>query len=345
MSGRRWSVVALVLIAVLATGCSASPSSVVGSGSPVSNSPAAAQSSVPSGTLVLYTCASENVEQAVIAAFNRRYSAVKVQVFRAATGPLNAKIASDIRTGGIQADVIWACDPLTMHNYDQQHLLAAWSPPNAADIPASYRTAHFTGIDVLYMVLAVKSGTPAPVAWSDLTRAAYQDAVVIPNPNFAASALGALGYFSTASGYGLAYYRKLKANGGVQVDSPADSLAGVEQGRYLAGMTLANAAYLDQRKGSPIQVVWPAPGAIAIYAPIGVTTKPGRSPVAVDFAAFAASAAGQQAMAGQNTYVTLPSVKGAPPLPAGSPITAPDWTSLFGSAVAIQKEYSAIFTG
>jgi len=296
------------------------------------------------GSLILYTCASENVEQAVIAAFQKSHPGTTVKTFRAATGPLNAKVAADVRSGGLQADVIWACDPLTMHGYDKQQLLKSWAPPNAADIPATYRTPHFTGIAVLYMVMAVHRGVIPPVSWSDLTTPAYRNAVASPSPRFAASALGMLAYFASTPGYGLDFYRNLKKNGAVQVNSPADTLTGVEQGRFKVGITLANGAYVDQKKGSPIEVVWPKPGAIAIYGPIGVTTKKSLSPIAEQFADFAAGVQGQKAMAGQNTYVTLPGV-GGPHIPAGSPVVSPDWPTLFESSKKMLADHATIFGG
>jgi iron(III) transport system substrate-binding protein len=151
-----------------------------------------------------------------------------------------------------------------------------------------------------------------------------------------------LGYFSSAPGYGIDYYKQLKANGAVQLNAPADTLTGVEQGTYAAGFTLANAAYTDQKKGSPIDVVWPRPGAIAIYAPIGVTTKKHLSSLATAFASYAASSAGQRLMAGQGQYVTLPGL-GGPPIPAGSPIVSPDWPTLFGGYKSVLAAYAAIF--
>lgn len=292
--------------------------------------------------MTLYTCTSANVEQAVIAAFDKEHPGAKVNVFRAPTGQLNARVAADVRSGGIKADVIWGCDPLTMHGYDSQGLLRAWSPPNASQIPSAYRTADFTGVDLLYMVLVVRSGTPVPTSWAELAQPSWQGKVALPSPSFAASALGALGYFASAPGYGMDYYKQLKAKGTVQVNAPADALTGVEQGTYEAGMTLANAAYADQRKGSPIEVVWPQPGAIAIYSSIGLTTKKHLSPLAEQFADFAASSAGQTVMAGQDTYVTINGL-GGPPIPTGSPVVSPDWPTLFGSYKSVLADYVALF--
>jgi iron(III) transport system substrate-binding protein len=293
-------------------------------------------------TMTLYTSASANVEQAVIAAFEKANAGAKVTVFRAATGPLNAKVAADTRSGGIRADVIWASDPLTMHGYDQQKLLAKWSPPNASTIPTAYRTPDFTGVDLLYMVLVVHAGTTPPTSYADLTKPAYAGSVALPSPTFAASALGMLGYFAAAPGYGISYYQQLKRSGAKQVDSPTDTLTGVEQGTYKAAFTLANAAYVDQQKGSPIDVVWPKPGGIAIYAPIGITTKKDRSSLATKFADFVASDAGQRIIAAQGTYPAVPDIAG-PPIPAGSPTTSPNWTRLFATYKSVLSSYTSIF--
>jgi len=307
---------------------------------------AASCSSSPSGgsksALTLYTCASANVEQAVVKAYEGAHPDTRVSVFRAPTGQLNARVAGDLRSGGLRADVIWACDPLTMHGYDTQGLLADWTPTGAADIPAAYRNPRFTGVDVLYMVAVVHNGTAPPAVWSDLTKPAYRGAVALPDPSFAASALGTLGYLAAAPGYGLDFYKQLKTNGAKQVNSPDDVLTGVEQGRYRAGITLANTAYAGQKKGSPIQVGWPQPGGIAIYAPIGITTRKHRSSSAGEFASFVASPAGQKIMAGEGTYVAVPGMGGPPPPPVGR-VAEPDWPKLFGTYKSVLAGYAAVF--
>jgi iron(III) transport system substrate-binding protein len=303
---------------------------------------ASASSSGSAKSMTLYTCTSANVEQAVIMGFEAAHSGTKVNVFRAPTGQLNARVAADLRSGGIQADVIWGCDPLTMYGYDNQKLLRAWSPPNASEIPSAYRTPHFTGIDLLYMVLVVHKGAPKPATWTDLTKPEYKGKLALPSPSFAASALGMLGYFASTAGYGIGYYKDLKSNGAVQVNAPGDTLTGVEQGTYQVGATLANAAYTDQKMGSPIEVVWPKPGGIAIPAPIGLATKKRASPLAEKFAAYAASRAGQKVMADQGTYVTIDGL-GGPPIPAGSPIASPDWAALATHNKPMLADYVAIF--
>jgi iron(III) transport system substrate-binding protein len=282
------------------------------------------------------------VEQAEVAAFEHAHPGVDVSVFRAPTGQLNARVAADVRSGGIRADVIWACDPLTMHGYDEQGLLAPWTPPNASAVPAGYRAADFAAVDVLYMVVVVHDGTPPPASWAGLASPSYRGAVALPDPGFAASALGLLGYLSSAPGYGIDFYRRLHANHAVQVAAPDDVLSGVATGKYRAGATLANAAYAARKKGSPISVRWPRPGGVAIFAPVGVTTRHGRSPLAGSFAAFLISRAGQQLLVAQNTYPALPGVAG--PLPLGATV-APDWPALYPTYQKLLEADATVFGG
>ena len=74
--------------------------------------------------------------------------------------------------------------------------------------------------------------------WHDLTTPAFRDAVALPDPSFAGSAFGALGYFALDPDFGIDYYRGLKANGAVQVAAPGDVVTGVAEGTYKAGMAL-----------------------------------------------------------------------------------------------------------
>jgi iron(III) transport system substrate-binding protein len=325
----RTILTATVLSALIGTGCSSSTTAPT----------------KQSRSITLYTCATEQIEQALITAFEQAHSGSKVAVFRAPTGQLNARVAADVRSGGIKADVIWACDPLTMHGYDKQGLLAEWAPTSRAQIDAGYQTSHFTGVDLLYMVAVTHKGVPAPQTWSDLSTPAYKNGLALPSPTFAASALGMLGYFATAPGYGMGYYTAIKANGGKQVNSPDQVLTGVAQGTYKAGFTLANAAYSAQKKGSPIEITWPKPGAVAIYAPIGITTKAGSSGstgVASDFANFVASPQGQALIGKSGAYPVLPDTAG-PPKPAGSPTTSPAWPSLFDRTKDLLTQYGKIY--
>ena len=295
------------------------------------------------GPLTLYTCLSDESVQPVIEAFEKSEPGDTVDLFRAPTGELNARVAADARSGGLRADVIWGCDPLTVQAFVDQDLVGGWTPPDAEAIPEEFRTDDYVGAHVLYMVAVHRTDVPAPHAWSDLADGDY-DAVAVPDPNVAASALGALGWFAAEPQYGVGFYRDLKAAGAVQVKTPDDVTTGVAQGLYAAGMTTATSAYAAEDSGSPVDVVWPEPGAVAIYGPIALATHSSDSAPAKAFISYVVSADGQGVLGASGSYPTRPDVSG-PTVPDGAPIVTPDWAAIAQDRDSILEEYQQIFGG
>jgi iron(III) transport system substrate-binding protein len=279
----------------------------------------------------------------VITAFEARDDGGHVELFRAPTGELNARVAADVRSGGLGADVFWGCDPLTVQALVDQHLVGGWTPEDAAGIPQEFRTDDYVGAHVLYMVAVHRTDVPAPKTWADLAGGDYA-ALAVPDPAVAASALGALGWFAAETGYGVDFYRDLQAAGAVQVGTPDEVTAGVAQGIYEAGMTTANSAYAAKDDGSPVDVAWPEPGAVAIYGPVALATHSADVGVAKNFISFVVGEDGQAVLGRSGAYPTLPGVEG-PTVPDGAPVVSPDWTSIGADKDTILSEYQEVFGG
>ncbi len=291
--------------------------------------------------ITLYTCVDAVTVQPVVKQFEDTHPGTQVQVYRAATGDLNARVAADVRSGGLRADVIWACDPLTMKGYAEQDLVAAWTPSDASAIPRRYRTSDYVGAAVLYMVAIYHNGIPAPHSWADLADPRYAKAA-LPDPGFAASALGTLGYFSSAPGYGVSFYEHLRKGGAVQVSSPDEVTTGVAQGIYRAGITIASSAYAAKQAGSPVGVSWPEPGAIAVYGPIALAKRSAHAALAKEFITFVISKRGQQVLGKAGSYPALPGIAG-PTVPAGAPVVFPDWAAIESHQNKLLNEYNKVF--
>ena len=297
-------------------------------------------------TVRLYTSVSEESVDAVVSAFETNNPGVQVEVFRAATGDLNARIAAEERSGGIEADVIWASDPLSMQAWDEQGLLShGWTPDGASEVDDSFKAEAFWGTRLLYMVIVHRKGVePAPSSWRDLAAPEYRDLVEIPDPGFAGSALAMLGYLADEPAYGIDFYRDLKANGARQVASPDDIVTDVAEGRADAGITLEFSGRTAAENGSPVEVVWPEPGAVSIYSPIGVTASPSDEEAARSFVESVLSVEGQEAIAATGWAPVLPGVEG-PPVPPVATIVNPDWAGLFSRQSDLLEEYRSIFEG
>jgi iron(III) transport system substrate-binding protein len=294
-----------------------------------------------SGTVRLYTSYNQPEVDALLTAYRSAEPDVSVEVFRAPTGQLTARIAAEERSGGVRADVLLLSDPLSMQQYAAQDLLLAWTPPEQDAVPEFARTDTFWGVTTSNVVAVHRPGA-APASWQDLTDARYRDRVALPDPSFAGSAFGALGYFAFADGYGLDFYRQLKDNGAVQVQAPGDVITGVAEGRYDAGMTLDFLARTAVANGSPLEIAAPDPGAVELYAPVGVFAATPNAAAARSFAGFLLTRPAQEALAQLDR---TPIRSDVPALAPAVEEVVPDWPRIFENQAELQADYRAIFGG
>ena len=324
---------------------SSRPSTAAATVAPTISSPSTTSPATPppSGTIRIYTSVTQGTVDAVVAGYKATDPGVTVEVFRAPTGERAARIAAELRNGPIRGDILWLTDPLSIQAYAGQHLLRAWEPSQAVGIDKAFRGETYWGTRFVNMVMVRGKGVAfGPASWMDLTDPAYKDAVAIPDPGYAGSALGALGYFALSSSAGLDFYASLKANGAVQVKTPDEVTAGVAEGRFKVGMTLDQSARTAIKKGSPIELVWPTDGAIAIYSPIGVVDATENTAPAESFVEFVLSEPGQKAIAGTGFQPIRPGAGG--PAAEGSQVY-PDWMAAFGRQEELLAAYRAIFGG
>lgn len=287
-------------------------------------------------TVTVYTSVTEDTVEAVVDLFERPDA--RVRVFRAPTGELTARIASDLRTGGIQADVLWLTDPLSIQQYEADGHLLAWTPEAAEAVPADFVTDSFVGTRILNLVMVQGEGLDLS-DWWDLVD--VDGEVAFPDPGFAGSAFGALAYFSQADDYGMDFFRRLADGPGVQVRSPGDVVSGVAEGRYAAGITLDRTARDAIADGSPIEEVWPASGAIAIYSPIAVVEQTPVPDLARAFVEHTLSRAAQEAIAVTGWQPVRRDVEWE----SGGPQVAVDWSKAFDRQEELLDRYRAIFGG
>ena len=118
---------------------------------------------------------------------------------RRASSP--ARIAPSSGPAKIGGDVFWMTDPLSIAGLRRARGSSpTWTPSQAADLDPGYVGDAYWGTRLLNMVMVKGSDlTPGPADWKDLLDPAYKDAVAIPDPGFAGSAFGALGYFTESA--------------------------------------------------------------------------------------------------------------------------------------------------
>lgn len=290
-------------------------------------------------TLTIYTSVTQDTVDAVVAGYRAANPDESVEVFRAPTGGVTARIAAELRDDDLQADVLWLTDPLSIQQYERDGLLREWEPANSHVVPPEFRTDTFYGTRVLNLVIVAQADLRTqPVDWSDLTGVEGQ--VAIPDPGFAGSAFGALGFFALDPDFGMDFYRDLEANSGVQVRSPGDVVNGVAEGLYSAGITLDLPARSAVADGSPITLIWPESGAISLYSPIAVVDSTGTD-AAQAFVEYVLAAEAQTAIA-ESGWEPIRDDIGWPHSGAQQTI---DWTLAFDRQEELLEDYRSIFGG
>jgi iron(III) transport system substrate-binding protein len=134
-------------------------------------------------------------------------------------------------------------------------------------------------------------------------------------------------------------YQSLKDNGAVQVQSPVDVVTGVAEGIYATGITLDKIARANVDKGAPLEMIWPEPGAIALFSPAAVVAESDDLAAAQAFQAFLVSPEGQAAIASTGWQPVRDDVE----WPYEGAVVTADWAELFGSQEQLLEDYYAIF--
>lgn len=288
-------------------------------------------------TLLIYTSVTQATVDAVTEEFQAASPDAQLEVFRAPTGELAARIAAEQREGGLQADVLWLSDPLSIEQYARDGILRTWEPNGIESIRDEFRTSTSFGTRLLNMVIVAGNDLPNPPAdWSDLP--SLTGPVALPDPAFAGSAFGALGFFAVNPDYGMAFYENLAANGAVEVQTPGDVVNGVAEGQFEAGMSLDFTVRGAVNDGSPVELIWPTSGAISIYSPIAVVDDTS-SRFAEAFVEFTISTNGQEAIA----QTGWQPVRDDTEWPFDGLQQSIDWTAAFDRQAELLSTYQDIF--
>ena len=290
--------------------------------------------------VTVYTSVTQETVDAVLDVVAAQHPDLDVVVVRAPTGELTARLAAEARAGGVRADVLWLTDPLSMIDYESDGTLRAWQPDGADMVPAWATGERHWGTRVLAMVLVHHSDVQAPRDWDELAHPRYRDRVVLPDPGFAGSALAVVGFFATAGGDDqVVLLRDLHANGAVTVPAPGEVVTAVAEGRFDVGVTLAYSAAAAVEAGSPLEIVVPPGGAIALYSPIAVTSDASNPSAAERVVESVLSFDGQSAIAATGWQPIRDDVRTGPRYRLASV----DWIRLAAERDVLLADFRSIF--
>jgi iron(III) transport system substrate-binding protein len=273
------AVAALSLSALALTACSTPAADA---------SPDAAETEAAS--LTLYTSEPQEKIDELIAAFTEQHPEIDVEVFRAGTGDLTARIAAEEKAGDIGADLLLAADAPTFEDYAERDLLLEYESPEAASIQQDLiDPEHFyVGTRLLPTVIAINTNTiaDAPTSWNDLTDPAYAGKIAMPNPDVSGAAAYNAAVWLDEPKLGLSWLEGLAANRPLIAESNGPVSQAVAEGSSPVGIVVDSLVRDLAAAGSPIEAVYPEEGVPFVSQPVGIfadTEQPEAAKLLVDF--------------------------------------------------------------
>ncbi|MGB3414520.1 MAG: ABC transporter substrate-binding protein [Microbacteriaceae bacterium] len=278
--------------------------------------PTTTETASPSGNVVLYTSEPQAKIDEVIAAFNVHYPEVKVDVFRAGTGDLNARVESEITAQGApQADIFLAADVPTFEGYVKRDLFLKYVPTDADKLIQDILDPEgfYVGTRIIPTVIAYNTGvikTP-PTSWKELTDAQYKDKLVMPNPDVSGAAAYNAAVWLDDADLGINWLKALAANKPVIADSNGPVSQAIASGAQPVGIVVDYLVRDLAAKGSPIAVSYPSEGVPYVSQPAGIFANTKVAELAKLFVDFLVSEEGQK-IAVKQAYLPIRSDVGTP---------------------------------
>src|SRR5919112_294666 len=170
----------------------------------------------PSGVLRLYTSQPSDQIAADIAAFNKRYPGVKIEVFRSGTTEVMNKLQAEFAAGRPQADVVLLADEVALTQLKKDGRLLAYSdapldkvPANLVDPDKTFFGTKLITTGIVYNTNLVR--TP-PKSWKDLLAPQVTSKTILPSPLYSGAAVIHFGTMVQNAEFGWSYVDTLAKN-------------------------------------------------------------------------------------------------------------------------------------
>jgi len=220
-------------------------------------------------TLTVYTAGPGSLGKKLALGFEHT-SGIKVELFQATTGKVMARLEAE--AGNPHADVLISASWDTARDLEQRGWLLDYRSPNAAHVPAAFKTASYVaqGISALGIVWNTRTGLPEPHDWRDLAAPAYRNQVTMPDPALSGASLDLLlGLQARLGPQAWSLFESLHQNDMVVLGPNAQALNPVLQGAKSAVFGAVDyVAYGAVANGESIKVIFPASGTVIAPRPM-----------------------------------------------------------------------------
>ncbi len=306
------TVLALGTSAALLVGCS-EPESEDTEATTGASSSADTSEQAASGeqvTITVYTSEPEEKVDEINAAFMEANPDIKVEVYRAGTGDLNARIAAEKASGSIEADVLWAADAPTFESYAAEGDLAELEDVDSSVVIEEARDDEnfYVGTRIIPTVIAYNTSivdeADLPQSWADLTDPKYADMLVMPDPAVSGAAAFNASVWKNEPALGEDWINALGENKPMIAQSNGPTSQEIAGGGRPVGVVVDYLVRDLAAAGSPIATIYASEGSPYITEPAGVFADSEQKEAAERYINFLISVEGQE-LAVEQAYLPV----------------------------------------
>jgi iron(III) transport system substrate-binding protein len=250
------------------------------------------------GKVVLYTSVPANVIAEIETAFEQRYGALDLQIYRGGTSEVLQRVEEERKAGEIGADVIWVADFTVGEDLKEQGLLLQYTPPEAAGLLATLRDddGYYFGARLLNMVVAYNTQALSnpPTTYWELVDARYRGRIGLASPTLSGAFLYLCGALLQNPAYGEDYFRQLGANEPA-FQNNTETARRIAAGELDVGITIDFIVrnLLQDDPEAAINFTYPATGVVMVPSPIAIFRDASNGEGAKIFERFILSQEGQ----------------------------------------------------
>lgn len=335
----------LVITIAVSAGC--------GSAKPGSTPQAAVQASAAGepkagGKIVVYTSVQPEQLSSIEPKVKAALPDVEVEWFQAGTEKLIAKMAAEMESGKVNADVLMVADPSYYIYLKSKDMLLPYKPNNISgalgvqDPDGYYNSVRVINAVIGYNTKQVKK-EDAPKSFADLTDPKWKGKLGMPDPTQSGSAFDTVA--ALQGKYGWDYFKSLKNNGIVVFDGQGTLEKKIESGEVAVGLILEMNILTGKSKGEPIDIVYPEDGIGVFPSPIGIIKTTGNPVAAKALVDWWFTKEGQQAITGgamHSVFIDVAPPAGAPRLSEFIKRAFPmDWAKLSTEIGKLKDDFNA----
>ncbi|MEG1632871.1 MAG: ABC transporter substrate-binding protein [Oscillospiraceae bacterium] len=256
----------LLLAAMLCTGCGSAPAA----------EPSPTKAGGYSGKVMLYCSMQEKQIQAIKKGFEAEYPDIEMNYYFAGSGKILTKLAAEVQSGDIAADVIWMGTPISYIPLKKDRVLSPYISPQAINIDESFidEQYYYTGARLISVVIGYNSdlisAEEAPKTWQELLDPKWKGKIVMTDPGSAGSTKYFVGALMADGRYGAEFFEKLYANGCALESGTTATHMRVASGDYPIGICLDYISDNMADAGEAIAYRIPEEDIISVCCPLGL---------------------------------------------------------------------------